>query len=246
MVALGYVACKVAAIIAAAAGNYGLNWDMLSTEVGPLFASAGAMLISSGFVYPAAHAWYKRRRDYLALRPLWLAAAEADGNVLLDPMPTRVQHHLAVRDLKWRLTRCLAEIRDAQLAMRVWEDPSVTALAEQRARAAGLSVEETEATAAAATFRAALRTRTAVIDRAARAAVAQGLPLPEVREIVAAVALKGLHGDDPITTAVPSQPGTPTDQIKERHNLVRISRALASPLVEDVLQATAPPKASRP
>ncbi|MEU3704733.1 MAB_1171c family putative transporter [Streptomyces anulatus] len=241
LVGFGYVACKVAAILAAAAGRHGPDWDWLST-IGPLFSSFGAILIFSGFAYPAAWAWYERRRDFLALRPLWAAAAEADRHVLLDPMPHRAVHQLAVRDLKWRLTRCIAEIRDAQLAMTIWIDPRIGRLAAQLARAGGLPEDEVAYVAQAAALRGALRARTAELRRAARTAAEEGLPPDAISDAVAEAFARGVsQGVSPgegEEICLASRALEFPDQHRERASLVRLSRALASPYVTEALRLT--------
>ncbi|MDJ0465021.1 oxygenase MpaB family protein [Streptomyces sp. H27-C3] len=239
-----YVTFKVTAILAAAAGRHGPDWDWLSTIASPLFSSFGALLICSGFVYPAAIAWYERRRDFLALRPLWTAAAEADRHVLLDPMPHQAVHRLAVRDLKWRLARCIAESRDAQLAMRIWMDPRIGRLAMQLARTAGLPPEQVTCISQAATLRGALRARSAELQKAARAAAEQGLPLEAISDAVAEAFARGVdhapHSDDCEDMCLPGVSVDYPDLHRERAGLVGLSRALASPYVAEALRLSDP------
>ncbi|MFJ9239853.1 MAB_1171c family putative transporter [Streptomyces anulatus] len=237
----GYDTCKVTAVLAAAAGRHGPDWDWLSTTAAPMFSSVGATLIFAGFVYPACSAWYERRRDFLALRPLWAAAAEADRHVLLDPMPHQAVHRLAVSDLKWRLARCIAEIRDAQLAMRIWMDPRVGRLATRLARADGMPEEILGYIAQAATLRGALRTRAVELQSAARIAAEQGLPLDAISDAVAVAFARGVAqepqpGDYEAMCAARAFP----DQHRERAGLVGLSRALASPYVTEALRLTDP------
>ncbi|MFF4337645.1 MAB_1171c family putative transporter [[Kitasatospora] papulosa] len=237
----GYIACKVTAILAAAAGRHGPDWDWLSTIAAPLFSSVGATLIVGGFVYPACSAWYERRRDFLALRPLWAAAAEADRHVLLDPMPHRAVHRLTVRDLKWRLARCIAEIRDAQLAMRIWMDPRVGRLATRLARADGVPEEMVGYIAQAATLRSALRTRTTELQRAARIAAEQGLPLNAISDAVAVAFARGVAQEpQPADSEAMCATRAFPDQHRERAGLVGLSRALTSPYVTEALRQTDP------
>lgn len=238
-VALGYVLCKVVAISAALAGNTEL--DVLSTVAGPMFATIGAMLICAGFVHPALRAWQERRGAYIALRPLWLAAAAADDNILLDPVPPKLSHLFAVGDLQWRLSRCTAEIRDAQLAMRIWEDPQVADTAGALAREQGLTEEEAEAAAAAAALLGAIRARKAELDRIAREVVAHGMPVAGVTDAVTDALTHGLGlSAQPGDLASPATAQQPADQRAERDRLVRIARALASPAVTEALRRTEP------
>ncbi|MFC5720656.1 DUF6545 domain-containing protein [Streptomyces gamaensis] len=231
-VALGYCLCKCLAIGAAATARPG--WDALSTVVGPLFASAGAMLIASGFVYPALRAWAARRRDFLALRPLWLAAARADRHLLLDPLPAPARHRLAVRDLKWRTGRCITEIRDAQLTMRVWEDPAIGTAARRLARKQGLSAPDVAAAADAAALLGALRARDTALDRITRAAVAEHLAPAAVGDAVRTALAHGL--------GLPPAPRTPPPpgHRGELDHLIRVSRALDSAPVTEALHRTEP------
>jgi hypothetical protein len=241
MAGFGYDGCKVTAILAAAAGRHGPDWDWLSTTAAPMFSSVGATLIFAGFVYPAGSAWYERRRDFLALRPLWAAAAEADRHVLLDPMPHQAVHRLAVRDLKWRLARCIAEIRDAQLAMRIWMDPRVGRLATRLARADGMPDEMVGYIAQAATLRSALRTRATELQHAARTAAEQGLPMDAISDAVAVALTRGV-AQEPQPADCEGMCATRAfpDQHSERAGLVGLSRALASPYVAEALRLTDP------
>ncbi|MEU6083813.1 MAB_1171c family putative transporter [Streptomyces sp. NPDC047108] len=189
-VALGYVLCKVVAIGAAVRGRGGL--DVLSTVAGPMFATIGALLMCTGFILPAVRAWQERRGAFVALRPLWLVAAEADDHILLDPVPSRLGYVFAARDLKWRLGRCMAEIRDAQLAMRIWEDPRVAGTAADLAREQGRTEEEAEAAGAAAALLGAIRARQAELRRITRDVVAGGVPVEAVGDAVADALAHGL------------------------------------------------------
>ncbi len=233
VVALGYVLCKVVAIGAAMAGR--TDWNVLSTVAGPLFASIGALMMCAGFIYPAQQGWQERRRDFVALRPLWLAAAAADRNILLDPVPPRLLHRLAVRDLRWRLSRCTAEIRDAQLAMRVWEDPRVAETAQALAREQGWAEEDVTAAGSAAALLGAIRARKTELDRAARATVARGLPVEAVTAAVSQALSRGLPFFEPDRAVTPES----AENLRaERARLVRISKALGSAPVVEALRRT--------
>ncbi|MCD9165752.1 DUF6545 domain-containing protein [Streptomyces albireticuli] len=225
-VALGYSTCKLLAISAAATGG-GTTWDVLSTVVGPFFASAGAMLIAAGFAYPAVQAWAGRRRDLLALRPLWLVAADADRHLLLDPLPPATRRQVAVRDLRWRISRCITEIRDAQLAMRIWEDPLTADIARHHARRLKYSAERVEAAASAAALLGAIRTRNAALDNLLYTARTRALSPQALAEAVTATLTQGLG------TAAPRRPlrlaATPRGgQRAELDQLILIARALES------------------
>ncbi|MFG2819388.1 MAB_1171c family putative transporter [Kitasatospora sp. NPDC048365] len=154
LTACGYVLCKIVAIGAAYGGVDGLEW--LSTGVGPAFAAAGAVLITVGFAGPAGAAWTRRRSDYRALRPLWDLAYRADRRLALETPPPLWQERLALRDLEWRTTRRVLEIRDGQLTLRPWVDPAVVAAAREAAERAGLGPERRDALVVAAALRAAV------------------------------------------------------------------------------------------
>ncbi|MER8182721.1 MAB_1171c family putative transporter [Kitasatospora sp. NPDC094015] len=154
LTACGYVLCKILAIGAAGAGRTGLDW--LSTGLGPVFAAAGAVLITTGFAGPAAAAWLRRRRDYHALRPLWDLVYRADRRLALETPPSARIERLAVRDLEWRTARRGLEIRDGQLTLRPWVDPAVVAAAAAVAERAGLDEAERSALVVAAALRSAV------------------------------------------------------------------------------------------
>ncbi|MFJ1702127.1 MAB_1171c family putative transporter [Kitasatospora sp. NPDC088346] len=152
--ACGYVLCKIVAIGATAAGTAGLDW--LSTGLGPVFAAAGAVLITAGFAGPAGAAFLRRRRDYRALRPLWDLVYRADRRLALEAPGSRRTERLAVRDLEWRTARRGLEIRDGQLTLRPWVDPAVLDAAAGVAERAGLDVAERAALTVAVALRSAV------------------------------------------------------------------------------------------
>lgn len=156
--ACGYVVCKLvaigAAVVAGARGARGLDW--LSTALGPGFAALGAVFITAGFAGPAAAAWARRRRDYRALRPLWDLVYGADQRLALEAPASAWTERLAVRDLEWRAARRGLEIRDGQLTLRPWVEPSVVAAAERVAEGAGLGEAERAALVVAAALRSAV------------------------------------------------------------------------------------------
>ncbi len=107
---------------------------------------------------PRLTAWRRRvRRDraYRRLYPLWSAIHEALPNVTLVPTGGRQPW----QSVEFRLYRRIIEIRDGILALRPYVDDRVTALARERAAAAGLDGEEAAAVAEAATLASALRAR---------------------------------------------------------------------------------------
>jgi hypothetical protein len=167
LTACGYVLCKLVAIGAAFYGVTGTDW--LSTALGPAFAAAGAVLITTGFAGPAVAAWTRRRRDYQALRPLWDLVYRADGRLALEGPPSAWTERLAFRDLEWRTARRGLEIRDGQLTLRPFIDPAAVTAAGEVAERAGLDERD----------RAALVVATAL--RSAVEALGSGVP-PRARE----------------------------------------------------------------
>ncbi|MFI6447312.1 MAB_1171c family putative transporter [Kitasatospora sp. NPDC050543] len=154
LTACGYVLCKIIAVGAAGAGATGLDW--LSTGLGPVFAAAGAVLITVGFAGPAGAAWLRRRRDYRALRPLWDLVYRADRRLALEAPPSAWTERLALRDLEWRTARRGLEIRDGQLTLRPWVDPAVVAATTAVAERAALDEAERAALIVAAALRSAV------------------------------------------------------------------------------------------
>ncbi|MEU9126622.1 MAB_1171c family putative transporter [Kitasatospora sp. NPDC048540] len=152
--ACGYVLCKLLAIGAACAGARDLDW--LSTGLGPVFAAAGAVLITAGFAGPAGAAWLRRRRDYRALRPLWDLVYRADRRLALEAPASPRTERLALRDLEWRTARRGLEIRDGQLTLRPWVDPQAVAAAGRVAERAGLDEAQRAALVVAAALRSAV------------------------------------------------------------------------------------------
>ncbi|NYI06857.1 MAB_1171c family putative transporter [Allostreptomyces psammosilenae] len=212
-IALGYGACKVAAILACANGAHGPTWELLSTSVAPVFAAAGAALITIGMGTPSAAAWATHAREFRALQPLWTAVRSAAPSVVLDSGAVTTGHGLrallAVRDLEWRLARRVVEIRDGQLQLRGWYDVDTIEAARRGALAAHATPAEVDAVVEAAALASAVRARRA------------GLPLHphEVAEVGLAEAGADLR--------------------QELEHLVRVARAWNGPVVAAALAETA-------
>ncbi len=154
LTACGYVLCKTVAVAASAAGVAGAEW--LSTAAGPVFAVAGAVLITAGFTLPALAAFTRRRRDFRALRPLWDLVHGADRRLALEEPWSPWTERFAVRDLEWRAARRGLEIRDGQLTLRPWVDPDVVAAAGRLAGRERLATGEHDALVVAAALRSAV------------------------------------------------------------------------------------------
>ncbi|KIQ63132.1 hypothetical protein TR51_30620 [Kitasatospora griseola] len=203
LTACGYVVCKIAAIALAYAGVDGAEW--LSTALGPLFATLGAIGITLGFAGPAGAAWTSRRRDFRALRPLWDLVYRADRRLALEGPPSPAwRERVALRDLEWRTTRRGLEIRDGQLTLRPWIDPAAVRGAERFAERSALGPDERDALVVAAALRSAVG-----------ALAAREVPRPREEQ--------------------PVLPGLDADPAEERAHLVLVSSFLQSPLLERAL-----------
>ncbi|ASO19779.1 hypothetical protein FHR81_000543 [Actinoalloteichus hoggarensis] len=99
--------------------------------------------------------WPREYRVHRELRPLWTALYTAVPEIALTS-PQAVTGSYARRDVGMRLYRRVIEIRDGALVLRPHRDPAVEALAEERARAAGLDGDELAATVEAVGLAAAI------------------------------------------------------------------------------------------
>ncbi len=134
-------------------------------EIAAVLVTIGALLITIGLTMPAwgptlrvARRW-EDFHSYRRLEPLWRDLIAALPELELDPNLRRPL--TALRDIDYALTRRVAEIRDARLALRPYLDVGVTALAEQLAEQAGLTTDERRAAVEAAQLACALRRRRA-------------------------------------------------------------------------------------
>lgn len=70
---VGYLTTKFAAVFARWSGR---DWDYLSTYLAPPLASAAALMVGAGFIFPLmgqrASSTWRTYRQYRLLRPLWL------------------------------------------------------------------------------------------------------------------------------------------------------------------------------
>ncbi|RKF24657.1 MAB_1171c family putative transporter [Micromonospora globbae] len=130
-------------------------------EIASVLVTISALLMMVGLTMPA---WgpiltITRRWDdfrcYRRLEPLWRDLITALPELELDASLRRPL--TAVRDIDYALTRRVAEIRDARLALRPYMDARVTELAEQFAEQAELTAEEQRAAVEAAHLACALR-----------------------------------------------------------------------------------------
>jgi hypothetical protein len=105
---------------------------------------AGVTIPTWGSLLGDALRWILDYRSYLGLRPLWLALREAEPEFVLLPETKPAQRWLP-RDVGLLLYRQVIEIRDGQLALRRYTDPSVTEQAGRLAHAVGLAPSEVRA-----------------------------------------------------------------------------------------------------
>ncbi|MFF0659137.1 MAB_1171c family putative transporter [Micromonospora tulbaghiae] len=143
-------------------------------EIAAVLVTISALLMMIGLTMPAwgpiltiTRRW-EDFRSYRRLEPLWRDLIAALPELELDAGLRRPL--TAVRDIDYALTRRVAEIRDARLALRPYMDARVTVLAERFAEQAGLAAEERPAAVEAAHLACALREH--------RAGAAVTLPLP--------------------------------------------------------------------
>ncbi|MFK4184320.1 MAB_1171c family putative transporter [Streptomyces sparsogenes] len=144
---MGYCVCKIIAIMAAAIGSNTL--DPLSTFVGPGFASIGGTIMAAGWAYAAIRNRRQRRRDFHALEALWTRVTQADPGVILNSRPPRMLGD-------FHALRRVHEIRDGQLALRLWTSQSIVDVARRLADEQGLEEPDRDALIAAAALQSAL------------------------------------------------------------------------------------------
>ncbi|MBV9278925.1 MAG: hypothetical protein JOZ41_02480 [Chloroflexi bacterium] len=108
---------------------------------------------------PELYGWYRLRRAYRRLYPLWAVLYRAVPAIALLPPRRLWADALATRDLRFRLYRRVVEIRDGFLALRPYVDPTVADRARELCEEAGLPPEEAQAVVEAASLKAALDAR---------------------------------------------------------------------------------------
>ncbi|MGW5847339.1 MAB_1171c family putative transporter [Streptomyces sp. NPDC055254] len=151
---LGYLVAKWTALGARWSGR---DWDRLSTDVAPPFASAAALMVATGFIVPlvGGSAAWREFSQYRRLHPLWKAlrgfAASRVRTVPLawwSPVGIRLIHRESVID-------------DAILALACWFDPAVRHAAYETARGQGMGEERAAVVADAAVLAVACRRKAA-------------------------------------------------------------------------------------
>lgn len=94
-------------------------------------------------------------RRYVALRrlyPLWVDLCRSCPEIALAPPPTPIADALNVRDLDFRLSRRVVEVRDGILTLRRFVEPEVMGVVARLSRKAGHGTTEAAATLDAATI----------------------------------------------------------------------------------------------
>ncbi|MGP4002777.1 MAB_1171c family putative transporter [Streptomyces sp. 8N706] len=181
---LGYCLPKVVSLLWDLLGTSPL--DFVNSVVAPMSASVSAVLFAVGFTMPAwgagldnARDWVTQYRSYRRLHPLWAAVGRVFPEIVLYPDSSR----RAFRDLKFLVGRQIIEIRDGQLALRPYYDPSVARTARELGEAKGITGDELEAVVEAARLAAALHARTSGAGTTAHAAEAPHDPAAgDIRE----------------------------------------------------------------
>jgi hypothetical protein len=112
---------------------------------------AGATLPTWGSALVMMWHYYRSRRAFQALEPLWNRLHEAFPQIMLP------EHDGARRDLAFRLYRRVIEIDDGRLLLRPYMSPHVSTAITEAARARGLDGDNLRATIDAAKITAALR-----------------------------------------------------------------------------------------
>ncbi|WP_340556461.1 MAB_1171c family putative transporter [Streptomyces sp. GSL17-111] len=107
-----------------------LYW--IAGSIGSLLQVFGWTVPSWGPRLSEAARWCGHYRSYRRLRPLWWALYRAHPGIALDDPPSRLYDLVPRLDLEYRLYRRVIEIRDGQLALRPYMDP--TALAREARR----------------------------------------------------------------------------------------------------------------
>ncbi|WP_070195825.1 MAB_1171c family putative transporter [Streptomyces oceani] len=239
---LGALLFSAAKLVAVAARLAGTDWDVLSSQIAPVFATLGLVLSAAGYALPAwgdrlteARGRVTRYRAYRDLYPLWDAMRRAVPAIV---PPIRVPWW----DLELRLTRRLAEINDGRLALRAHIDPRVGEAARELAVRAGLSGTRLRAVVDASQLRSAVAAKAADIDFTESESPAPGAG-PHEGPDAGSYGLRGgvpdapagALGEAPDTLAAGRSSGG-SDGVGELAWLVRVSRDFArSPLVAEAV-----------
>jgi hypothetical protein len=90
------------------------------------------------------YAWSRAWRSYRALLPLWAALYEVTPEIALYPPKRGPSHRFPVRDLDFRLHRCVVEIRDGLLALRPYVEQGFLDYGRRAAANLGLRADDAD------------------------------------------------------------------------------------------------------
>ncbi|WP_163010783.1 MAB_1171c family putative transporter [Streptomyces dangxiongensis] len=216
----GYVVCSAPAIALAALGNHSL--DTLGV-FGSTCGAIGTVAIFYGLAGAATSAWWRERRDYKFLQPLWdLVVSTVDQNLAFSVRAAQ-SRHLTV-NVTFQLHRRVIEILDGIRVLRPWMSPTPMSAVHllhdqhiaQGSTWAPLAQQDLDAAVTAASLHDAVR-------RLQSARQKQGHLGRTSRSQLHAEPVVRLPGDD-------------TPAANERDRLLRVSKALSHPLVSAALR----------
>ncbi|MFJ1643504.1 MULTISPECIES: MAB_1171c family putative transporter [unclassified Streptomyces] len=216
----GYVVCNAPAISAAALGIHALD---TVGAFGSAFGAFGTVIMCYGLSGAALGAWLDERHDIKALNDLWqLVVAGVDPNLAF--VPSSRHHHPSLWNTTFNLHRVIIEILDGIRVLRPW-------------------VPDEAAKAADALRTSPMRQKTGTDLESAMTAVMLVCGVAELQKhLIAQQELAVL----PLPPANDGQaprllPGDGTRAGDERARLLRLARALESPLVKQTAQQTLTP-----
>ncbi|MFD8664898.1 MAB_1171c family putative transporter [Streptomyces microflavus] len=213
----GYVVCGAPAIAAAALGHHGLDTvGVFGSTCGVI----GTIVMCYGLSGSAVVVYFKQRKDFRKLQPLWeLVVAGVDEDLAYSSGSSRSR--LPAANVGFNLHRRVIEILDGTRALRPWV--SLAPVARLHSLAAEstwgekgpLSGPELQAAATAAALRDAVR---------------------RLQELRKSPALGGTDEDAHRPGETTALPGDDTPAGAERERLLLVARALSHPLVTAALE----------
>ncbi|MFC0531363.1 MAB_1171c family putative transporter [Phytohabitans kaempferiae] len=156
---LVYGVARAADIVGARLGADPHQWEILAqvgAGGGVIFTITGLTIPTWGPYVSRALRWLRRHHDYRSLYPLWHALVTASPQIALDPPRSRRLDHWDPRDLQFRLTRRVVEIRDGMLGLRPYFDDNVATIARSLGEQAGIEGDDLVAAIEASLLRSAL------------------------------------------------------------------------------------------
>jgi hypothetical protein len=161
-IGLAYTIIKSGYLLAYIAGYHPANEKNISA----LLVLVAALLMTTGLTLPSVGPRIDsgRRsaqciRAYRDLFPLWAAIYQAVPSIALHPPASLRRARWAMGNLDDRLLRLVIEIRDGQLALRGYLDPTTAQLARCLGERRGLSGDELQVAIEAACLAVAVRTK---------------------------------------------------------------------------------------